>query len=56
MLVRWMAEENGITENDVYRYLEILEEKGVIEYYITLQKYGNEFVDVCEFYILDEIE
>lgn len=56
MLVRYMAEENGITENDVRRFLAILEYRGVVEYYITLQKYGSEFVDVCEFYILDEDE
>lgn len=56
MLVRYMAEENGITERQVYCFLDILGQNGVIEYYLTLQKYGNEFVDVCEFYILDEIE
>lgn len=56
MLVRYMAEECGITERQVYCFLDILGQNGVIEYYLTLQKYGNEFVDVCEFYILDEDE
>lgn len=56
MLVRYMAEGCRITERQVYCFLDILGQNGVIEYYITLQKYGNEFVDVCEFYILDEDE
>ena len=56
MLVRHMAEECGITERQVYCFLDVLGQNGIIEYYLTLQKSGSEFVDVCEFYILDEDE
>lgn len=45
-----MARECGITVNDVYRFLEILEDDG-IEYYFFSEMFGGEVCTMCEFYI-----